>query len=80
MTTPQPGELWLDPRPSTDTAWRDQSDRRRVVRVTAVDASYVTGKSAWQALGRDGWVDYLSPRTTRILAAEFLRRFTRIED
>jgi hypothetical protein len=84
MTTPQPGDVWLDSRPMTDRPeWRDKTRFRRVVRVTAFEAhGWAEGKSSWQERKRGHWADmeFPPPRTTRILAVEFLRRFARIED
>jgi hypothetical protein len=84
MSTPQPGEVWIDSRPSTDRAeWRDATKFRRVLLVESFEPDRnVVGKSSWQERRREQWADmgYPPPRTTRIQAAVFLRRFHRDED
>lgn len=84
MSTPRPGEVWIDRRPMTDRReWRDAARFRRVVAVTSFDPDgFAEGSSSWQEHSNTGWatMDYPTARTTRIRASVFLQRFVRSEE
>lgn len=83
-TDPQPDEVWIDQRPTTDRSeWRDATRYRRVVTVTSFTPyGYVEGLSSWQERTRKGWtaMGYPPARKTRILSHVFLQRFRRAEE